>query len=55
MTWFNIVLLFSLARRICPIDENESVKEKCVKELEKAMLEQKQPKSRIAASILRAK
>ena len=55
MTWFNMVLLFFLARRICPIDENESVKEKCVKELEKALLEQKQPKSPIAASILRAK
>ena len=46
---------FSLARRICTIVENENVKEKRFKELEKTLLEQKYPKSLIEASILRAK
>ena len=47
-------ILFSLARRICTIVENESVKEKRIKEIKKALIEQKYPKSLIEASILRA-
>ena len=46
---------FSLARRICNIVENENVKEKRFKELERTLLEQKYPKSRTESSILRAK
>ena len=46
---------FSLARRINTIDENENVKEKRFKELERTLLEQNYPKSQIEASILRAK
>ena len=42
---------FSLARWICTIAENENVKEKSFKELEKTLLEQKYPKSLIEASI----
>ena len=42
---------FSLARWICTIVENEDVKEKSFKELEKTLLEQKYPKSLIEASI----
>ena len=41
--------------RICTIVENENVKEKRFKELERTLLEQKYPKSLIEASILRAK
>ena len=48
-------ILFSLARRICTIVENENVKEKRFKELKKTLLEQKYPRSLIDASILRAK
>ena len=46
---------FSLARRICTIVENENVKVKRFKELKKALLEQKYPKSLKEACILRAK
>ena len=46
---------FSLARRICTIVENKNIKEKCLKELKKTLLEQKCPKSVIEASMLRAK
>ena len=46
---------FSLVRRICTIAENENVKEKCFKELNKTLLEQKYPKSLIEVSILWAK
>ena len=46
---------FSLARRICIIVENENVKVKLFKELKKALLEQKYPKSLKEASILRTK
>ena len=46
---------FALAKRINTIDENENVKEKRFKELERTLLEQKYPKSQIEASILRAK
>ena len=42
---------FSLARWICTTVENENVKEKSFKELEKTLLEQKYPKSLIEASI----
>ena len=48
-------ILFSLARRICTIVENENVKEKRIKEYKKALMEQKYPKSLIEASILRVK
>ena len=41
-------ILFSLARKICTIVENENKKEKCLKELKKkTLLEQKYPKSLI--------
>ena len=46
---------FSLARRICTIVEDKNIKEKCLKELKKTLLEQKCPKSVIEASMLRAK
>ena len=46
---------FSLARRICTVDENENVKEKCFKELKRTLLEQKYPNSSIEASTLRAR
>ena len=48
-------ILFSRTRKICSIVENEKGKEKRFKELKKALLEQKYPKSLIEASILRAK
>ena len=48
-------IAFSLARRICTIVENKNIKEKCLKELKKTLLEQKCPKSVIEASMLRAK
>ena len=48
-------ILFSLARRICTIIENENAKEKLFKELKKTLLKQKYPKSLIEANILRAK
>ena len=41
--------------RHCLTNENENVKEKPFKELQKTLLEQKYPKSLIEASILRAK
>ena len=47
--------LFSLARRICEIDENENVKEKCFKELKKTLLVQTYPRPLMEASILKAK
>ena len=46
---------FSIARRIYAIVEKENVKEKCFKELKKALLEQKYPKSLIQTSLLRVK
>ena len=49
------IILFSLARRICTIDENENVKEKRFEELKRTLLEQKYNKSLTEASILRAK
>ena len=48
-------ILFSLARRICTIVQNENVKEKGFKELKKALLERKYPELVIEASILTAK
>ena len=42
-------ILFYLTRRICTIVENENIKEKHL--LKKTLLEQKHPKSRIAATI----
>ena len=49
------IILLSLARRICTIDENENVKEKRFEELKRTLLEQKYNKSLTEASILRAK
>ena len=48
-------ILFSLARKIYTIAENENVKEKRFKELNKTLLEQKYPKSLTDARILTAK
>ena len=48
-------ILFSFARRICTIVENENVKEKRFKELKKKLLERKYPNSLIEAGTLSAR